>query len=270
MATSGNLATGGKCWTGPPVRALTSGTGPTTRPRNRLRSIDGEPRCCGRPPLHGTAAVQDGGRLRCRRLRLQSRVQPEHGLPALLLHRRRRHLRRRGRHHVPGRAAVGRVRRPARRPAGGPHHDPVGQVPAVHHVRRRAAAVHELPGLPRPDQLRPGHEADLRLRHLRDPGADLLAGQHPLRLAGLGDHPVGARARQAGRRPRVRRRHRRRRPHLHRRQLHQRPARPEGPHPEPRGPDRLPGGRAGCVHQGHAGLHRHRVDRVLLHRLGLP
>ena len=189
---------------------------------------------------------------------LQPGVQSEHRVPAVLLHRRRRHLRRRGRHHVPGRATVGRLRRPARRPAGRPDHDPVGQVPAVHHVRRDPAAVHELRRVPRADQLRRRHEAHLRLRHLRDPGSDLLAGQHPLRLPGLGGHPVGARARQAGRRPRLRRRHRRRHPHLRRRQLHLRPARPEGPHPEPGGPDRLPGRRAGCVHQGHPGLHRRR------------
>ena len=75
-------------------------------------------------------------------------------IPALLLHRRGRHHRRRGRHHVPGRPAVGRGRRPAGRPAGGSDDDPLGQVPAVPHVRRGAAAVHELPGLPRAGQLR--------------------------------------------------------------------------------------------------------------------
>ncbi len=37
----------------------------------------------------------------------------------------------------------------------------------------------------------------------------------------------------------------------------------------PGGPDRLPGGRAGCLHQGHSGVHCRRLARVLLHRLGL-
>ncbi len=57
-------------------------------------------------------------------------------------------------------------------------------------------------------------------------GSGLLAGEHPLRLAGLGRHPVGARAGQAGLGPGLRRRYRRGRPDLRGRRVHRRPARP--------------------------------------------
>ena len=41
------------------------------------------------------------------------------------------------------RAALGRLRGPVRRPDGRPHHDPLGQVPAVHPVRLDPAAGDE-------------------------------------------------------------------------------------------------------------------------------
>ena len=98
-----------------------------------------------------------------------------------------------------------------RRPAGRPDDDPWGKFRpfimfgAVPLLFMSFLTFHV------PGRLRRRHEADLRLRHLRRARPGLLAGQHPLRLAGLRDDPVGARAGQAGRRPRLRRRRRRRR-----------------------------------------------------------
>ena len=84
---------------------------------------------------------------------------------------------------------------------GRPDDDPHGQVPAVHPVRRRAAAVPELPDLPRPRVARRRRQAAVRLRHVRGAGPAVLHGQHPVRLAGVGHDAVGERARQARRRP---------------------------------------------------------------------
>ena len=60
-------------------------------------------------------------------------------------------------------------------------------------------------------------DAALRLPHLRRPRPAVLAGQHPLRLARLGDDAVGPPARQAHRRPHPRRRRGQRAHQLHHR-----------------------------------------------------
>ena len=140
----------------------------------------------------GEAADKDRSRIWSRGLRLQPCFQSEHRVPAVLLHRCGGHLRCRGGHHVLGGSAVGCVRRSTGWTAGRPDDDPVGEVPAVHHVRRGPVAVHELPHLPSTGELRRRHEARLRLRHVRDLGSPLLAGQHPVRLIGFRGHPVGA------------------------------------------------------------------------------
>ena len=150
-----------------------------------------------------------------------------HDLPALLLHRRRGHVRCGGRDDVLRRAAVGRRDRHLRRPPRRPDHDAAGQVPPLHPLRWGAAAVPQRADLPRAGRVRRGDQAPVRLPDLRDPRAVLLAGEHPLRLARLGDDPVGQRAGQARRLAVLRQRHRRHRPHLHHRAEDLRPPRRE-------------------------------------------
>ena len=141
---------------------------------------------------------------------------------------------------------------------GGPDHDPLGQVPPVHPLRRRAAAVHELPDLPRADRAGRRGDAALRLPHLRRPRPAVLAGQHPLRLARLGDDPVGPPAGQARRRPRLRRRRGQRADQLHHRAADLRPAGAEE-HPAA---GRLPRPGPGHLHQHHPAVHPARLDRL--------
>ena len=75
------------------------------------------------------------------RWRTTSRSQMVVGVPADLLHRRRRHLRRDGGHAAPRRPRLGRLHRPPRRPSRRRDVDALGKVPALPAVRLGAAAA---------------------------------------------------------------------------------------------------------------------------------
>jgi hypothetical protein len=145
------------------------------------------------------------------RLRRRGRGQQPHVLagvdvPAAVLHRRRRHRRRSGRHGVARGEGVAGRHRHHRRPGGRQDQHPVGPVPPLPPVRRAAVDAAE-----RGPVLGAGRALGWRRRRvclcqLRPVRPGLQPGQYPLRVPGVGDDPAAPGAGQAGQRPNPRRR----------------------------------------------------------------
>ena len=123
--------------------------------------------------------VQGKSRVRPGRHRLQSLLPDVHQLPALLLHRRLRHLGRRGGHHADALPLLGRRERPPDGHHLRPDQHPLGQVPPLprldldpHRRGRRGDVLHARPERQGQDRL--------RLHHLHADDDGLHRHQHPL------------------------------------------------------------------------------------------
>src|SRR5690606_22265215 len=130
-----------------------------TSPNHERSHHDLDPRRAGRDGRGSPAAPCAAVGVRRGRRREQPRVLDVLGVPAAVLHRRRWHLRGRGRDALPARAHLRRVRGHLRGARRGPHDDPVGQVPPVLPVRRGPRARAERRGVLGP--LGPGGTATL-------------------------------------------------------------------------------------------------------------